>query len=298
MDLLALFTTVRRHKLIVLVVALIMIAGDGFVAFGIPAQYESQAQFVLIAPPAPPTDNEIARDPALAKVNADNPYLRLPNPSVVVDILAQRVSGDTVRRQLIAKGADRDYTISSTNAIGSGLVINIVGTGHSAAAARRTLDLVSETMKAELHEMQKINGAADKYLFEALPINPPTDPTRKVTGTLRSLIAVSAACLVLLFALISIAEAVGPRRTRPIVPYGGPDDGGRHTVDPDDSRHTAGPEGGRHAGNPDNDRRATGGLENGSPRRTPGNDSDLTIVLPRMFVRDPHESSARDPKQD
>jgi capsular polysaccharide biosynthesis protein len=289
MDLLALFTTVRRHKLIVLVVALIMIAGDSYVAFGIPPQYESQAQFVLIAPPAAPTESEIERDPTLAKVNANNPYLRLPNPSVVVDILAQRVSGDTVRRQLIAKGADRDYTITSTNAIGSGLVIDIVGTGHSAAAARRTLDLVSETMTVELHEMQKINGAADKYLFEALPINPPTDPTRKVTGTVRSLIAVSAACLVLLFALISIAEAIGPRRTRPIVPLGGPDDGSRHTAEGlTNGRHTA--------GSPDHDRRATDGLSNPAPRRTPGNDSDLTVVLPRMFARDPHESSARDPK--
>ncbi|MFD0821483.1 Wzz/FepE/Etk N-terminal domain-containing protein, partial [Micromonospora zhanjiangensis] len=224
MDLLALLTTLRRHKLLVLVVSLIMIAGDAFVAFGIPPQYESQAQFVLIAPPPPPTSTDIQRDPALAKVNADNPYLRLPNPSVVVDILAQRVAGDTVRKQLVAKGADQDYTITSTNAIGSGLVIDIVGTGTSGAQARRTLDLVSEAMATELHEMQKINGADDKYLFQALPINPPADPTRKVTGTVRSLIAVSAACLVLLFALVSIAEAAGPRRTRPVVPRDGRDD--------------------------------------------------------------------------
>jgi capsular polysaccharide biosynthesis protein len=290
MDLLALFTTLRRHKLIVLVVALLMIGGDGYVAFGIPAQYESQAQYVLIAPPAAPTDNAIQRDPSLAKVNANNPYLRLPNPAVVVDILAQRVSGDTVRRQLISKGADKDYTITSTNAIGSGLVIDIVGTGHSAQEARRTLDLVSEVMKVELHEMQKINGADDKYLFQALPINPPTDPTRKVTGTVRSLIAVSAACLVLLFALISIAEAVGPRRTSRIVPYGGPDDDER-------------PQGGRNGSEVPNglsgqrDRAETGGLggpERSVPRRVSGN--DITVMLPRVSDRDSREPSVRDRK--
>ncbi|MET8091052.1 Wzz/FepE/Etk N-terminal domain-containing protein [Micromonospora sp. NPDC005220] len=253
MDLLAMFTTVRRHKLIVLAVLAVLIAGNAFVAFGIPPVYESQAQYVLIAPPPQPSDAAIQRDPTLLKVNANNPYLRLPNPSVVVDVLAQRVSGGLVRQGLISQGADEDYTISSTNAIGSGLVISIVGTGSSPDAATKTLDLVSESMQKELYDMQKVDGADDKYLFQALPINPPTDPTRKVTGTIRSMIAVSAACLVLLFGMISVAEAVGPRRTKQVVPF-------------DD---------------PDSPRDAT------EPTKAPvvpqrANASDLTIVLPRV----------------
>lgn len=212
MDLLALVNTLRRHKLIVLLVLLIAAGGNGYVAFGVPPQYESQAQFVLIAPPAPPSDAAIERDPELAKHNTNNPYLRLPNPVVVVEVLAQRVSGDAIRRELIAQGADQNYTISSTNAIGSGLVISVVGTGTSAEAAGRTLDLVTTRMQAELRAMQKVDGADDRYLFQALPINPPTEPIRKVTGTFRSLIAVSAACVVLLFGLISVADAIGPRR--------------------------------------------------------------------------------------
>lgn len=224
MDLLALVNTLRRHKLIVLLVVLIAAGGNAYVAFGVPAQYESQAQFVLIAPPAPPSDAAIDRNPELAKINTNNPYLRLPNPVVVVEVLAQRVSGDAIRRELISQGADRNYTISSTDAIGSGLVISILGTGTSAEAAGRTLELVAARMQVELRAMQKVDGADDRYLFQALPINPPTDPIRKVTGTFRSLIAVSAACVVLLFAAISIADAVGPRRPRR---------GGRATPDPD-----------------------------------------------------------------
>ncbi|WBB69599.1 Wzz/FepE/Etk N-terminal domain-containing protein [Micromonospora sp. WMMD812] len=271
MDLLALFTTVRRHKLIVLAVLLIMVGGNAYVAFGIPPQYESTAQYVLIAPPPAPSDAAIERDPSLAKVNANNPYLRLPNPSVVVDVLAQRVSGDNVRRDLIAQGADEDYTISATNAVGSGLVISIVGTGHSAASATQTLQLVSERMKTELHEMQKVDGADDKYLFVALPINPPTDPIRKVTGTIRSLIAVSAACLVLLFGLISIAEAVGPRRTKQVVP----------APDPNVQR------GGQRGAPP--------APANRAPAQGGRNESDLTIVLPRVASNDPQRPTRGTP---
>ncbi|MET7866775.1 Wzz/FepE/Etk N-terminal domain-containing protein [Micromonospora taraxaci] len=269
MDLLALFTTVRRHKLIVLAVLAVLIAGNAFVAFGIPPVYESQAQYVLIAPPPQPSDAAIERDPTLLKVNANNPYLRLPNPSVVVDVLAQRVSGGLVRQGLISQGADEDYTISSTNAIGSGLVINIVGTGSSPESAAKTLDLVAASMEKELYDMQKVDGADDKYLFQALPINPPTDPTRKVTGTIRSMIAVSAACLVLLFGLISVAEAIGPRRTKQVVPFDGPE-APRDAAEP-----TKGPV---------------------VPPRA--NASDLTIVLPRVRGAEQQGPASQRPTRD
>lgn len=213
MDLLTLVAALRRHKLIVLLVLLIAAAANGYVAFGVPPQYESHAQFVLIAPPTPPSEAAIERDPELAKINTNNPYLRLPNPAVVVEVLAQRVSADAVRRELIAQGADRDYVISSTNEFGSGLVIDVVGTGTSAEAAVRTLELVTARMQVELRTMQKVHGADDRYLFQALPVSAPAEPIRKVTGTFRSMVAVSAACVVLLFGLISVADAIGTRRT-------------------------------------------------------------------------------------
>jgi capsular polysaccharide biosynthesis protein len=214
MDLLSLFSVLWRHKWTVLVVSLLVIAGDIYIAVGIPPQYESQAQYVVINPPPVPTDAEIQRNPALGRLNTDNPYLRMPNPSVVVDVLAQRMSGDLVRRDLVAKGADRGYQVTATNAIGSGLVILIIGTGHSPAESYQTVDVVSKRMQTELRNMQKINGADDRFLIQALPISPPTPPSQKVTGTIRSMIAVLAAGVVFLFALISVFEAIPGRRTR------------------------------------------------------------------------------------
>ncbi|GIH12931.1 Wzz/FepE/Etk N-terminal domain-containing protein [Rugosimonospora africana] len=223
MDLLAIFSSLRRHPLVVVILALLVVGGDAYVLFVIPPSYESQAQYVLIAPPAPPTDAQIAADPALGRLNDNNPYLRLPS-SVVVDVLAQRVSGDAVRRDLIAQGADRNYVISSTNSIGNGLVIQITGTGHSAGQAQGTLNLVAARTKSELQTMQTIDGADSRFLFQVLAINAPTDATRKITGTMRSLIAVTAAGVILIFALISVLEALPTRRRKPR--HGDPGDGG------------------------------------------------------------------------
>jgi capsular polysaccharide biosynthesis protein len=258
MDLLALFATLRRHKLIVLLAMLLSVGGDAYIAFGIPPQYESKAQYVLINPPSPPTDSQIQRDPSLAKVNTNNPFLRLPSPSVVVDVVAQRVSGDTVRRALLAQGADKNYVVASTNAIGAGMVIDITGSGTSAQQARHTLELVSARMKVELHDMQKVDGADDQYLIQAIPINPPTDPLRKITSTIRSIIGVTAAGMVLLFALISIAEAMGPRRARSVP-----------SISPTGSIPVA--------------------------RSVPHSDSELTMVLPRQQI---DEALSRRAKRD
>lgn len=256
MDLLALFSSLRRHKLIVLIILLLTVAGDIFIVFGIPAVYESHAQYVLISPPPLPTDSEIQRDPKLARLNTNNPYLRLPNPSVVVAVLAERVGGDNVREQLKAQGADPNYNIAATNAIGSGVVILITGTGPSPKEASKTLTMVADRMNSELHDMQTVEGADDRFLFRALSVNPPSDPILKATGPLRSVIAVTAAGLVLMFALISIADAVGARRSR-------------------------------HARTADSD-------EDGDSRPVGRHDSDLTMILPRMFNGEPHRRAHRD----
>lgn len=278
MDLLNVFSTLRRHKIILLAILLLTAVGCAYVVLGIPPQYQTQAQYVLVEPPAAPTDEQIQASPALGKLNSNNPYLRMPNPSIVVDVLAQRVSSDNIRQALIDAGADRNYEIASTNTIGSGLVIQITGTGTSPAAASNTLQLVTDRMDVELKAMQKVNGADDRFLFQALPVSPPTPPLRKVTGTLRSLIAVAAAGLVLLFAAISVAEAVPARRQRrvrsvPLTPEGQVyrvESGGREESQP---AHPV-------------EEKANGDRE-----------TDLTIVLPRLRF-DGREGPTKHPSKD
>jgi capsular polysaccharide biosynthesis protein len=263
MDLLNIFSTLRRHKIILLVILVLTAGGCAYVVLGIPPQYTTQAQFVVVEPPAPPSDADIQANPELGKLNSNNPYLRMPNPSIVVDVLAQRVSSDTVRQALIDAGADRNYEIASTNTIGSGLVVQITGTGTSSAGATRTLQLVTDRMEVELKAMQKVNGADDRFLFQALPVSPATPPLRKVTGTLRSLIAVAAAGVVFLFGAVSIAEAIPGRRKRRVRSVAQVSEGHVYRSDPA-AREESRP---AHA----MEEKANG-----------DRDADLTIVLPRL----------------
>ena len=264
MDLLNIFSTLRRHKIILLAILLLTAGGCAYVVLGIPPQYQTQAQYVLVEPPAAPSDADIKANPELGKLNSNNPYLRMPNPSIVVDVLAQRVSSDTIRQDLIDAGADRNYEIASTNAIGSGLVIQITGTGTSAAAASNTLQLVTDRMNIELKAMQKVNGADDRFLFQALPVSPPTPPLRKVTGTLRSLIAVAGAGVVFLFGAVSIAEAIPARRKRRVRSVAQVPEGHVYRSDPAAREESPLP---AHA----TEEKANGDRE-----------ADLTIVLPRL----------------
>jgi len=297
MDLLALLSTVRRHKLIVFLIVLLAVGGEAFVLFGVPPQYGSKAQYVLINPPAPPTDTEIQRDPSLAGVNHDNPYLRLPNPSVVTDVLAQRVGAEGVRRALRRDGADPDYEIAPTNALGSGLVIEITGTGRSAAQSRRTVGLVSERMTSELRTMQMVNGAADRFLIKALPVSPATDPERKVTGTVRSMIAVAAAAVVVLFAFVSVAEAIPPRRTKKVRPQ---EEAMRMPYeDTVRIRTSAGAPPAKpmkpvKRAVPAVPAKSTGAGESERDRFT-DSDSDITVLLPRLHESESHDAVATHP---
>ncbi len=285
MDLLAIFSSLRRHLRIVLILALLVIGANAYVVFGIPPQFQSSAQFVLIGPPAAPTDAQIVANPALGKLNNDNPFLRLPS-SVVVAVLVQRVSGDQVRGELIAAGADPGYQVAPTGALGNGLVIQITGTGSSAAEARHTLELVSARTTAELRTMQTVNGADARFLYQALPINPPTAAIRKITGTVRSLIAVTVAGIVLLFGFISVAEALPTRGRRAVrgVRYG---ERPRATepppwpAEPADSDQSHADQ--SHAGPYQGGQAPVDQVRAGQPsagRARP--EGDLTMVLPRM----------------
>ncbi|GAA5183021.1 hypothetical protein GCM10023322_21280 [Rugosimonospora acidiphila] len=292
MDLLNLFSTLRRHMVIVSVILALIVVGCAYVVFGIPPQYQSQVQYVLIEPPPAATPDQIKDDPALGKLNPNNPYTRLPNPSIVVDVLSQRVSADGVRDDLIKQGADRDYTMAATPELGSGLVIEIIGTGHSPAGSTKTLDLVVARMKTELHDMQTVDGASDRYLFQALPVSPPTPPVRKVTGTMRSLIAVGAAGIVLMFAAISLAEAIGPRRKRRArsvpsrhLPGGEPPNTDPRVIEP------------RGADARTIELRNDARVDARTVDRKNG-ESDLTVVLPRLTHEGLGESSRGKPGRD
>ncbi|SNS67417.1 Capsular polysaccharide biosynthesis protein [Geodermatophilus saharensis] len=216
MDLFAIARTLRRHWLVSAVVMLLTALAAGWVLFVMPRTYEATGTYVLVNPAAPPTDAQMAADPSLVAVNRNNPYLRFSNQATVSQVLAGRVSGDTVREALRAQGANVDYTIApSVDFGGTGQVIEIVGTGISPGEAQETLRLVTERMEAELYDMQKVYGADDSALISVLPVAEPTSARLKVSGLVRSVVGLGAAGVIVLFMCISIAEGRAPRPRAP-----------------------------------------------------------------------------------
>jgi hypothetical protein len=216
-DLFAILRSLKRHLTATVVTAALTLLAGVVVLFVLPKDYEARASYVLVNPPAAPTEAEIAEDPGLA-VNRNNPYLRFGNQATVGQVLAGRVSGDSVREALMAQGADADYVISPSADFGaSGLVMDIVGTGSSQRQAEDTLRLVVERMETELYEMQTVYGADDSALISALPVAEPPAARVLWSGTIRVLVGLGGAGVILLFTIISIAgpapATTAPHRT-------------------------------------------------------------------------------------
>ncbi|MGY1831479.1 hypothetical protein ACI8AA_13790 [Geodermatophilus sp. SYSU D01180] len=204
MDLFAILRSIRRHWLVTALVVTLTSAAGAWLLLVMPRDYEAHASYVLVNPAPPPTDAQIERDPSLAAVNRNNPYLRFANEGTVGQVLSARMSGGTVRDALVAQGADADYTIGPSPT--SAQIVDIVGTGTSSAEAEQTLALVSERMEAELVALQRVYGADDSALITPLAVADPTPGSVVLSGTIRSLVGVVGAGVILLFAAISIAE--------------------------------------------------------------------------------------------
>ncbi|MGX5653815.1 Wzz/FepE/Etk N-terminal domain-containing protein [Geodermatophilus nigrescens] len=230
MDLYAILQSLRRHWVLTVGIAVATAVAIGGVLFLMPRDYEATASYVLVNPDPGPSGSEVPTDPGWTDVNRNNPYLRFANQATVSQVLAARVSGDSVRESLIAAGADSGYSIApSVDFGGSGYIIDIVGTGSSSEEALRTLEVVVQRMQDELRAMQRIFNADDSALITALPVAEPTGARLIVSGTIRSLVGIGGAGVIALFAAISIAEARASAPKRPRAR--GEEAGGRHGLE-------------------------------------------------------------------
>jgi hypothetical protein len=213
MSLLLIARKIWRYKLATLPIALLVLVGSVYVIAVKAPQYEASSTYILVNPPPPPTDAEIARDPALGRLNSDNPYTRYSDQSVLVQVLASRLNSDEARRGLIARGADPSYTIDPSAQFGfSAPIVQITGTGTTPGAAVGTANLVGQALTNQLKLMQTAKGVAAKYRIDTQEVVAPHNATLKASGKLRALVAVFALGAILLFVSISVAEATGTLR--------------------------------------------------------------------------------------
>lgn len=217
MDLLSIIRAVWRHKLATIPVILLTAAGMFYVLAVKPPVYEATASFLLLSPPAAPTPAQVAKDPKLSNINANNPYVDLGNLSVVADAVLHVVSAQSSQEALVQAGADPRYQVALSTDFGAPPILQITGVGSSVQQAIRSANLVTQVAETDLFRMQKAQHVNDQYLIKPAQLVRPHQAQLSVSGKLRTLIAVLGLGAILLFVVVSVADAIEKRRAdRPI----------------------------------------------------------------------------------
>jgi hypothetical protein len=214
MDLLSIVRKVWRYKVVALPVVLLTLCGAVYVVAVKEPVYEASSSYVMLNPPEPPTEEEIARDPSLRGIKADNPYARFSDQTVVVAVLANRMGSESTRRALLEKGADPRYEVARDSEFGfSTPIVKITAEGGSPAVATTSAKLVGNALIRELDRLQQ--GIDPRFRIKPNEVDPPDRAELKASGQLRMLVGVFGLGALLLFIVVSVADALTTLRSAP-----------------------------------------------------------------------------------
>ena len=211
MDPLALLQVVWKHRRFAIPAFALALALAGYVFILGPRAYEATSISVVIGPDIP-TDRELERYPKLSQLNSDNPYLRGSDQSLIVSASIARLSGQDVADQLEAAGLSTDYTIAPSPSNQMTVVVTAVGDSPEVAMATR--EWLDARLRTELHDLQTVNGADERYMFTIIPVDVMAEAKEKISSRIRKLIIVMAAGVMLVLGVTSVAESVESRRAR------------------------------------------------------------------------------------
>jgi hypothetical protein len=218
-DLLAIARKLWRYKLVTLPIVFLTFCGAVYVVAIKSPVYETTSSYIMINPPPAPTDVEIARDPSLGRIKADNPFARFGDGSVVVDVLASSIANKGQAETLLREGVDPRYKVESGSALGfSSPILKITAQGASPAIAVRSAKLVGGAVIKQLNLMQKAEGIDSRYWIKAQQVETPDDAQLRPSGQLRMLVGVLALGTILLFIAVSVADAVASLRSERLGP--------------------------------------------------------------------------------
>jgi len=239
MDLFTIVATIWRHKIATIPVILITLIGAAYIIVLKPPTYTSNAEILLVYPPSPPTAAQIAADPALSKINSNNPYLTYGNMVLVADVVIDVANSPTAGQTLQNEGVTTKYAVALENSFQNPPVIQVSGTGDSSAVAIQAATLVTAQVLDGLREIQAEQNVNPTYMITGEEFVKPTVATTSSSSKLRTLIGFAALGLVLMLIAVSIAQTLEKRRkARPAKP---------RSKEPKASKGSGGPKGPQEA---------------------------------------------------
>jgi hypothetical protein len=213
MDLISITEKMLRHKLALLPVVLLMAVGVAYVVAVKAPVYDVTSEYILLSPPSPPTDAQIARDPALGRVSANNPYMDFGDMSVVANLLSQVMSTDAVKASLVSQGANPAYTVVPSAQFGlTTPFLEVTGVGATPQAAMQTARLVGRAVIKQMDALQKAQGVNPHYYIKPSPFTAPSTPQLQVSSKIRMLVGVLAVGTILAFVVLSVMTGLAERK--------------------------------------------------------------------------------------
>jgi hypothetical protein len=162
------------------------------------------------------------------------------------------VGSPTSQPALAKAGVVPGYTLGLSSDFGNPPIIDIAGVGGSPKAATTSARALVAAVENDLYLVQKSESINPFYMIKALEVVRP-DIAQKSSGALRSLIAILAVGIILLFLVISVADALEKRRKtdklagRPSSGEGqAPPNENEYDPAPQDERRDPRPRGRRH----------------------------------------------------
>lgn len=215
MDLLSIVHSLWRHKLITIPVIVFTAMAALYIVKIKPPVYQASGSVLLANPQGPATPAQIAADPKLKNVNPYNAFAGYGNLQVVADILIEVVTDPADQPALTQSGVDPRYKVELNTDYGNPPIIDITGVGATRQEAIRSANVIAATIKADLTRLQRSQGIGSLYSITAIDLVKPTQAQASSSGKLRSLIAVLALGVILLFVAVSVTEAIDRRKRDP-----------------------------------------------------------------------------------
>lgn len=171
--------------------------------------YQATGAVALLSPPQPP-EAMAAPGQAPPPDVGENPFVRYDDLSIMADILARVVSGESARSELLAQGV-AEYEVVA-NRYQRGPVVEVTGEGSSEAAAIGSAEAALAEVDVVLEEVQLSQGADPEYFIRTAPLEPPSKATPQYGSTVRVGVATLVVGALITLGVAVLAETLARRR--------------------------------------------------------------------------------------
>lgn len=213
MDLISIAQNIWHHKRVTIPALLLTFLGVFYILEIAPPTYKVTSSVLLTNPPGKATKSQIASDPALKNVNPFNTFVSYGSLQVVANTVIDLISSPNSQPALIAAGVIPNYKLALSTDYGNPPIIEITGVGPTPEAAVKSATVLTTAIKQDLYSIQKQRGINPFYMISADTVVKPKTAQTSSSSKLRSLVAILAAGIILLFIVVSFADAVEKRRT-------------------------------------------------------------------------------------